>query len=509
MKNTPHGLHRFTSKIAWLFSCVALLLIYTAASLSPISLAAAPVTMKIATPTSTVANGSTISLTIQVDAGTNQITAAQACLMYDTSKLTLINTDSSSSTLPSVTPGSSTDCSVGQAQISRFAFSPNAKTVNPASGTFSLAVVTFQAKQSGTTATISFDTAKSYIKDTATTTTNGNYSNILAGTSGVTLTLNSLTATSNISKEQPSLTDRTHTVTKSSPVSTLGQVASEDARPSAPLQPLGIKPAIKRSTTHTKVYVLSGLAIVVLMCTALLIIFSGVPGLSAINSHIEDSKYIQTEVRHTKKLILLYVGVLAAIGVYTLIVTSATTTGVVKRSSNSLSNTTNSKTYSTGRATSINDTDTLAPSIVITAPFNTTTIGNNYTVSVNARDVEGVRKVEFSVDEGRIIATSTQVPYDFVLNTKKLSNAAHRITATAFDGANNTTSVTVNVIINNTHTSDKNCNFNSDTVVDTSDLAMLLANFNKTVSINTKGDCSNNGKVDADDLFLLLGLFSK
>jgi beta-glucanase (GH16 family) len=51
--------------------------------------------------------------------------------------------------------------------------------------------------------------------------------------------------------------------------------------------------------------------------------------------------------------------------------------------------------------------------------------------------------------------------------------------------------------------------FNSDGKVDMNDLFILLGNFNKTVPIRTKGDCNGDAKVDIDDLFILLALFGK
>jgi hypothetical protein len=53
------------------------------------------------------------------------------------------------------------------------------------------------------------------------------------------------------------------------------------------------------------------------------------------------------------------------------------------------------------------------------------------------------------------------------------------------------------------------CDFNNDTKVTITDLALLLSNYNKSVSQGTSGDCSKDGKVTITDLALLLSKYQK
>jgi hypothetical protein len=171
----------------------------------------------------------------------------------------------------------------------------------------------------------------------------------------------------------------------------------------------------------------------------------------------------------------------------------------------------NNATTSAPLSVTINNPDTTPPSVLITAPFNNTTISGSYTVSVNASDDGTVSHVDFSVDGGTVLSSTTKRPYSYVLDTTKLTNSTHSIKATAYDAANNSNAATATVTVNNSVTPPtvKKCDFNNDGVVDTNDLFILLANFNKTVPANTKGDCSGNGSVDINDLFILLGLYGK
>jgi hypothetical protein len=155
--------------------------------------------------------------------------------------------------------------------------------------------------------------------------------------------------------------------------------------------------------------------------------------------------------------------------------------------------------------------DTTPPSIIITAPFANTTIAGTYTVSVNAADASGVSKVDFSIDSGAVLLSDTTSPYSYDLDTTKLTNAPHSIKVTAYDTAGNSNNQTVAVTVNNTITipTVKKCDFNTDNKVDSNDLFILLANYNKTVVAGTKGDCNSTTKVDLDDLFILLGLYGK
>ena len=95
--------------------------------------------------------------------------------------------------------------------------------------------------------------------------------------------------------------------------------------------------------------------------------------------------------------------------------------------------------------------DTTAPSASITSPLDNATVSGQITVSVSATDNVGVSKVELYVDD-TLTGTRTSSPYTFTLDTTALTNAAHQLTATAYDaGGNVDTSGAVTVtVLNNT-----------------------------------------------------------
>ncbi len=93
--------------------------------------------------------------------------------------------------------------------------------------------------------------------------------------------------------------------------------------------------------------------------------------------------------------------------------------------------------------------DTTAPTVSISAPAAGSTQAGTITVSANAADNVGVSKVEFYVD-GALKATDTTSTFSTSIDTTTLSNAAHSLTAKAYDAANNsTTSAAVSITVNN------------------------------------------------------------
>lgn len=96
--------------------------------------------------------------------------------------------------------------------------------------------------------------------------------------------------------------------------------------------------------------------------------------------------------------------------------------------------------------------DTVAPTVSITAPSNNASISGTVNVTANASDNVGVAKVEFYAD-GSLKSTDTASPYAYSLDTTKLSNAMHQLTAKAYDAANNVgTSSSVSVTASNSVT---------------------------------------------------------
>lgn len=149
--------------------------------------AAATATLALTPTTATTTQGATTAVTIQVNAGTNKITGAQACIKYDAAKLSLINTDTSTSALSYTTPNSDADCKAGELQVSRF-------STDKPSGTFTLAKLTFKALGTDTSASLDFNTTSSYIKDDATADVNGTYTSILTGSTGAKIAIGTVPA---------------------------------------------------------------------------------------------------------------------------------------------------------------------------------------------------------------------------------------------------------------------------------------------------------------------------
>jgi subtilisin family serine protease len=81
--------------------------------------------------------------------------------------------------------------------------------------------------------------------------------------------------------------------------------------------------------------------------------------------------------------------------------------------------------------------DTQPPSVSIVAPVSTGKgPGNKLAVSVSASDNVGVAQVQLYVD-GTLVGTDTAPPYNFNINTAKLSAGSHSLQAKAYDPSGN------------------------------------------------------------------------
>ena len=99
----------------------------------------------------------------------------------------------------------------------------------------------------------------------------------------------------------------------------------------------------------------------------------------------------------------------------------------------------NNTTTSTIVTVTVNNADTTAPTVSITAPSNNARVANTVTVSANASDNVGVVAVQFKVDGANIGAEDTTAPYSVSWNTTTVSNGSHVLTAVARDAAGNST----------------------------------------------------------------------
>jgi hypothetical protein len=102
----------------------------------------------------------------------------------------------------------------------------------------------------------------------------------------------------------------------------------------------------------------------------------------------------------------------------------------------------------------VNVKDTIAPSVSITSPTASSNLSGTVTVSATATDNsggKGVSKVEFYVD-GVLKGTDTTSPYAYSWDTKTATDAAHSLTARAYDASvtpNSRLSAAVSVTVDN------------------------------------------------------------
>jgi len=88
------------------------------------------------------------------------------------------------------------------------------------------------------------------------------------------------------------------------------------------------------------------------------------------------------------------------------------------------------------------------PTCSITSPSNGATVSGDVTIQVTATDDIGVTKVDFYVDGGHI-GTDTTNPYSWIWDSTTVGDGLHTIMATAYDTASQTTSDSINVIVDN------------------------------------------------------------
>jgi hypothetical protein len=187
---------------------LAMLLTVAVQGLSSGTAYAASGTMSLSAASGSLQQGSSTVVTVQVSAGTD-ITAAQACVSYDSSKLSLTNTDYSGTPLDATTPSSaSTDCSAGQVQIGRYSL-----TSHP-SGNFTLARLTFKALASSGSNALTIG-SKSFLYDNTASDPPGILN--LDGSTGTTISFTAIPSPEpSPSPSSPAPTTSTKQTTKSS-----------------------------------------------------------------------------------------------------------------------------------------------------------------------------------------------------------------------------------------------------------------------------------------------------
>lgn len=104
--------------------------------------------------------------------------------------------------------------------------------------------------------------------------------------------------------------------------------------------------------------------------------------------------------------------------------------------------------------------DKIPPTAEITSPVNGASLSGMVEVIVKATDNVKVEKVELYVDS-ILSGTDTTSPYIFALDTTKLSNGTHQLTAVAYDTSGNTASSTIKVNVGNLFGIYVNCGGNT------------------------------------------------
>lgn len=93
--------------------------------------------------------------------------------------------------------------------------------------------------------------------------------------------------------------------------------------------------------------------------------------------------------------------------------------------------------------------DTVLPQVTITAPAANARVSKATTVAISATDNVGIAKIELYKD-GSLIATGTSGAFQFNWDTAQESNGFHTLIAVAFDAANNRSTATLTVNVQNT-----------------------------------------------------------
>ena len=98
----------------------------------------------------------------------------------------------------------------------------------------------------------------------------------------------------------------------------------------------------------------------------------------------------------------------------------------------------------------VNNADTQAPTVSLTAPASGATVSGTTTVTADGADNVGVVGVQFRLDGNALGAEDLTAPYSVSWSTTAATNGTHQLTATARDAAgNSTTSAARTVTVSN------------------------------------------------------------
>jgi poly(hydroxyalkanoate) depolymerase family esterase len=95
----------------------------------------------------------------------------------------------------------------------------------------------------------------------------------------------------------------------------------------------------------------------------------------------------------------------------------------------------------------LDNSDTVAPTVSLTAPVNGASVSGTVRVAATATDNVGVARVEFSIDN-TLVGTDSASPFEYSWNAAAATNGTHTLVARAYDTSGNTaTSSTVSVTV--------------------------------------------------------------
>ncbi|HET9412361.1 MAG TPA: Ig-like domain-containing protein [Candidatus Saccharimonadales bacterium] len=92
--------------------------------------------------------------------------------------------------------------------------------------------------------------------------------------------------------------------------------------------------------------------------------------------------------------------------------------------------------------------DVMPPTVSLTAPTEGSTVSGNTNVTANATDNVGITKVQFYANSA-LIGEDTTAPYSVSWNTTAAPNGTYSIIARAFDSANNLSTDSYSVVVQN------------------------------------------------------------
>src|SRR5204863_1147927 len=88
-------------------------------------------------------------------------------------------------------------------------------------------------------------------------------------------------------------------------------------------------------------------------------------------------------------------------------------------------------TTSAAITVTVNNSDTVAPTVSVTAPANGSTVSATVAVTATASDNVGVAGVQFQLDGANLGAEVTSAPYQISWNSTTVANGSHSLTAKA------------------------------------------------------------------------------